>query len=245
MPFLESVSAASGDDLPYGYEPIAEPDTWTDQWSWNASGVPTVCTSAGGPEYDRYYHTDLENAGRVDHEYIGGVAKWNYRVIQGLDEGVLPYDMSARGDQLIGEIQAGKLVRAGVGKKAATGLTTAATEFRAAAWQWELRKAATPAGEVDAVNEELLALQEDRPEHVHEPRPVRLPRLPARRGGGRRPVPDEGDQRGQGRQRGARPADAELVRRASTGMRSSSAPRSRVTTSRGTTPTTSTSPGAT
>jgi hypothetical protein len=160
LSFLEAVSDASADVLPYGYSSVPKPNTWTDQWSWSASGVPTVCTSAGGPEYDTYYHTTLENADRVNHEYVGGIAKWNYRVIQTLDDGVLPYDMSARGDQLIGEIQAGKLVRAGVSKKAATALTTAATEFRAAAWQWELRKAATPVDEVDAVNEELLALQE-------------------------------------------------------------------------------------
>ncbi len=159
LPYLESVSAASADVLPYGYTSIAKPSTWTDQWSWNASGVPTVCTSAGGPEYDLYYHTTMENAGRVNHEYIGGIAKWNYRVIQGLDEGVLPYDMSVRGDQLLSTIQAGKLVRAGVGKRAATNLVTAATGFRTAAWQWELRKAATPSDEVDAVNEELIALQ--------------------------------------------------------------------------------------
>ena len=159
LPYLESVSAASADVLPFGYTSIPKPSTWTDQWSWNASGVPTVCTSAGGPEYDRYYHTDLENADRVNHEYLGGVAKWNYRVIQGLEQGVLPYDMSVRGDQLLGTIQTGKLTQAGVSDKAATGFKQAAARFRAAAWQWELRKDATRAGKVAAVNEELLALQ--------------------------------------------------------------------------------------
>ena len=160
LPFLESVSAASADVLPYGYTSIPKPSTWTDQWSWNASGVPTVCTSAGGPEYDRYYHTNLENMDRVNHDYLGGVAKWNYRVIQALDKGVLPYDMSVRGDQLLSTIQTGKLTQAGVSAKAATAFKQAATRFRAAAWQWELRKAATPTGKTAKVNDELLYLQE-------------------------------------------------------------------------------------
>jgi len=160
LPFLEAVSEASDDVLPYGYTSIAEPSTWTDQWSWNASGVPTVCTSAGGPEYDLYYHTNIENAGRVNHDYIGGVAKWNYRVINALDEGVLPYDMSVRGDQLLGTIQTGKLTQAGVSAQAAAAFKQAATKFRAAAWQWELRKAATPKGKVAKVNDTLLELQE-------------------------------------------------------------------------------------
>ena len=159
LPFLEAVAADSGDALPYGIEAEPTPSTWTDQWSWNASGVPTVTTSAGGPEYDRYYHTDLENKTRVDHDYLGGIAKWNHRVIQGLDEGVLPYDLRARGDQLLGTIQPGKLVRAGVSEAAATRFKTAATKFRAAAWQWELRKAKTPKGKVVAVNEKLIALE--------------------------------------------------------------------------------------
>ena len=121
--------------------------------------MPTVTTSAGGPDWDRYYHTDLENKTRVDHDYLGGIAKWNYRVIQGLDEGVLPYDLRARGDQLLGTIQPGKLVRAGVSEAAATRFKTAATKFRAAAWQWELRKAKTPKGKVSSVNEKLIALE--------------------------------------------------------------------------------------
>lgn len=159
LPFFESVAKASKDVLPYGYTATPRPSTWTDQWSWNASGVPTVTTSAGGPDYDRYYHTDLETKDRVDHVYLGGIAKWNYRVIQGFDEGLLPYDLRARGDQLLSTIKTGQLARAGVGKKAAARFALAAAAFRNAAWQWELRKASTPAGKVDRVNEKLVALE--------------------------------------------------------------------------------------
>ena len=159
MPFLESVAAASGDVLPYGYEGVPTPSTWTDQWSWNASGVPTVTTSAAGVDYDRYYHTDLETKDRVDHDYLGGIAKFNYRVIEGLDAGVLPYDLRARGDQLMSTIKPGMLVRAGVSQPAAARFNAAATKFRAAAWQWELRKAGTPKGKIAAVNAKLVALE--------------------------------------------------------------------------------------
>ena len=213
LPFLEAVAADSGDALPYGIEAEPTPSTWTDQWSWNASGVPTVTTSAGGPEYDRYYHTDLENKARVDHDYLGGIAKWNYRVIQGLDEGVLPYDLRARGDQLLGTIQPGKLVRAGVSEAAATRFKTAATKFRAAAWQWELRKAKTPKGKVDAVNEKLVALEKTINATFTSRDAVGLHGLPARGGDDGRDLPDEGDHRGQDAQRGAGAADDQLVGR--------------------------------
>ena len=159
MPYLETVAAASGDVLPNGFTSSPTPSTWTDQWSFNASGVPTVTTSAGGELYDLMYHTDLEIKDLVDHDYLGGIAKWNYRVIQGLDEGMLPYDMSARGDQLLSTIVTGKLIRAGVRDVDATAFKQAATTFRNAGWQWELRKASTPASRIDAVNEELLALE--------------------------------------------------------------------------------------
>ncbi len=41
LPFVESVAADSSDVLPYGVKGVPTPSTWTDQWSWNASGVPT------------------------------------------------------------------------------------------------------------------------------------------------------------------------------------------------------------
>lgn len=159
LPYLESVARASKDVLPHGYSGDPTPSTWTDQWSWNASGVPTVTTSAGADDYDRIYHTNLETKELVDHHYLGGIAKWNYRVIQGFDEGLLPYDLRARGDQLLSTVKAGQLVRAGVSKRAAARFQLAAAEFRNAAWQWELRKASTPRGKVAKVNEKLVALE--------------------------------------------------------------------------------------
>ena len=146
--------------LPYGYVTADEPSTWTDQWSFNAKGVPTVTTSAtAGDEYDLIYHTNLETKELVDHDYLGSIAKFQWRVLQALDSGVLPYDLSARGDQLLAGIQAGKLVRAGVAKRAAANFQAAAAAFRNAAWQWELRKAATPEAKVAAVNRDLIAIE--------------------------------------------------------------------------------------
>ena len=158
-PFLEAVAEASSDVLPYGFDVVPTPSSWTDQWSFNAAGVPTVTISAGADDYDTYYHTNLETKDLVDHGYLGGIAKWNYRVIQGLDEGVLPYDMRARGTQLIKTIKPGKLVRAGVDRKAAQAFKKAAIRFRHAALKWNLRKDATPECEIAAVNEKLIALE--------------------------------------------------------------------------------------
>ncbi len=109
--------------------------------------------------YDLIYHTNLETKELVDHDYLGGIAKWNYRVLQGLDEGLLPYDLRARGDQVLSAVNAGQLVRAGVGKRTAADFQAAAATFRNAAWQWELRKTATPEDDVAAVNDDLIALE--------------------------------------------------------------------------------------
>jgi Iap family predicted aminopeptidase len=158
-PFVEEVAEASGDVLPNGFEVEPTPSTWTDQWSFNASGVPTVTTSAGGPEWDTYYHTDFETKERVDHGYLGGIAKWNYRVLQGLDEGVLPYDLRARGTQLIKTIKPGRLVRAGVDRKAANEFKRAAERFRHAALKWNLRREKVPEWHVAEVNEMLIYLE--------------------------------------------------------------------------------------
>jgi hypothetical protein len=158
-PFLEAVSEASGDVLPNAFVVEPTPSTWTDQWSFNAMGVPTVTTSAGGPDYDTYYHTDFETKERVDHGYLGGIAKWNYRVIQGLDEGVLPYDLRARGTQLVKTIKPGRLVRAGVDRKEANAFKRAAERFRHAALKWNLRKDGVADCDVAAINEKLIALE--------------------------------------------------------------------------------------
>ncbi len=158
-PFLETVAEASSDVLPNDFVVEPTPSTWTDQWSFNASGVPTVTTSAGGPEYDTYYHTDFETKERVDHGYLGGIAKWNYRVLQGLDEGVLPYDLRARGTQLVKTIKPGRLVRAGVDRQAARAFKRAAERFRHAALKWNLRKDKVPECEVAGVNEMLVYLE--------------------------------------------------------------------------------------
>ncbi len=160
MPFLEATAKASKDLLPYGYVATRYPSTWTDQWSFNAAGVPTVTIATSNEQYDRIYHTNLETKELVDHGYLGNVAKYHWRVIQRLDTGLLPYDMRARGDQLLGTIKTGQLARAGVAKRAAARFQLAAAEFRNAAHQWELRKASTPKGQIARVNTKLRALQE-------------------------------------------------------------------------------------
>ena len=81
---------------------IAEPNTWTDQWSFNASGVPTVCTSAVAPAVRPDTTTPTWRTQGLRRPRVPRQDRQvrTTALIQGLDEGVLPYDMSARGDQL-------------------------------------------------------------------------------------------------------------------------------------------------
>ena len=159
MPFAEGVAAASPELTPYGVTSEPYPDTWNDGWSFNASGVPTVTVDTYAAEYDLIYHTNLESTDLVDHEYLGKVAKYNQRLIAGLDSGVLPYDLRARADQILTKIDPGKLQRGGVSNTAAAALQSAATDFRGAAWKWEARKGSTKTAQIATVNAKLLAIE--------------------------------------------------------------------------------------
>ena len=146
-------------------------------------------------EYDTFYHTNLETKDLVDHEYLGMVAKYNYRVIAGLDEGLLPYDLSARGDQVMSVIKPGQA-------DPCRHRPAAATRFAAAGPVPRRRLAVGAAQGRDARQQGrdrqpgARRAREGHQHDLHEPRLLGLHRLSARAGGHRLDVPDAGDHRG-------------------------------------------------
>ena len=150
---------ATKEYTPYGFASEDQPSTWCDQWSFNASGVPTITVETWNKQYDLIYHTNLETKELVDHQYLGTIAKYDYRLLQGLDGGVLPYDMSKRGDQVAFAFPGSKLAAAGVSKSAVAAVQQAAASFSAATYAWDARRDATPAAGVAAVNKELVAIE--------------------------------------------------------------------------------------
>jgi len=150
---------ATKEFTPYGFLSTDLPDTWNDQWSFNASGVPTLTVDTWNKGYDLIYHTNLETKELMDYAYLGTVAKYDFRLLQGLDSGVLPYDLSKRADQVAFAFPGSKLAEAGVSKKAIAGVQAAASSFSKAAYAWDARRMATPEADVAAVNEQLVAIE--------------------------------------------------------------------------------------
>ncbi len=150
---------ATQEFTPYGFTSEDSPDTWNDQWSFNASGVPTLTVDTWDKSYDLIYHTNLETKELLDHAYLGTVAKYVHRLLQGLDSGVLPYDLSKRGDQVAFAFPGPMLRQAGVSAGAVADVQKAAAAFSAATYAWDARMAAVPEADVAAVNDELVAIE--------------------------------------------------------------------------------------
>ena len=150
---------ATKEFTPYGFASEDQPSTWCDQWSFNASGVPTLTVETWNKRYDLIYHTDVETKELVDHQYLGTIAKYDHRLLQSLDSGVLPYDLSERGDQVAFAFPGSKLAAAGVSQSAIAAVQKAAASFSAATYAWDARRDATPEADVAAVNEELVAIE--------------------------------------------------------------------------------------
>ena len=150
---------ATREFTPYGFKSEDSPDTWNDQWSFSASGVPTLTVDTWDKSYDLIYHTNLETKDLMDHAYLGTVAKYDHQLLEGLESGVLPYDLSTRGDQVAFAFPGSKLAAAGVSKSAIAAVQSAAASFSKAAYAWDARRPATAEADVQAVNKELVAIE--------------------------------------------------------------------------------------
>ena len=134
--------------------------SWSDVWPFTAAGVPSVYFGTTPASYDpTIYHTDLDTSDLVDWEYLGRNAKFVFRVAQQFDAGLLPYDLTARADDLEDNISVAALLSAGADPAAVTRLTTATTAFTDAAAALQARRAQIPAANWAADNVKLMAIE--------------------------------------------------------------------------------------
>jgi len=134
--------------------------SWSDVWPFTAAGVPSIYFGTTPDSYDAtIYHTNYDTADLVDWEYLGRNTKFEFRVAQQLDRGLLPYDLAARADDLKANLSAAGLRAAGADPAAVTRLTTASTAFADAAAAYQARRAQIPSANWAADNAKLMAIE--------------------------------------------------------------------------------------
>jgi hypothetical protein len=141
--------------LPDGYAVRARP-AGSDDWMFRAAGVPTINfrTFYG---WDDVYHSQYMTAEKVDWAGAANAAKILFRVVDRLDQGVLPYDLSARADDLATTVVPDELKGAGASASAVDTLQADIDEMQRLAVSYEA--AQVPRSAVATVNGLLLKMQ--------------------------------------------------------------------------------------
>ena len=160
-PWLARLASRRADLLPSGFALLTPVNSWNDQWTFTAAGIPSVKVEASGDAYDALYHSNFETADQVDWAYLAKVAKFVFRAADELDRGLLPYSLRARSEDLEAAVREAELLKAGANPETVSRLEAARTAFRKAAADFEARAASLPEAHVEAVNGGLLEIEKE------------------------------------------------------------------------------------
>lgn len=164
IPELTTVLAGQAEDdgdlLPFGYDVITPMSTWQDGWTFTAAGAPTVAFGAVPEDEDAgSYHTNYMLPSQVNWSLVADYTKFIFRIVKQFDRGLLPYDLSARADDLAAFVIPDDLLGAGADPDAVDRLAEAIAAFQDAAAAYEARKDTIPARHVPAVNAMLRQIE--------------------------------------------------------------------------------------
>jgi hypothetical protein len=157
--WLERLAARCPDLLPNGSEMVIPVTSWNDQWPFTAAGVPSVKFETSSDEYDTLYHSNFETSALVDWPYLAKIAKFAFRAAGQLDDGLLPYSLETRADDLAAAVNKEELLATGANAAVISKLAAGVSAFRTAAADFDARAGAIPAGRTDAVNDGLLEVE--------------------------------------------------------------------------------------
>ena len=143
----------------HGFETVTPVNSWNDQWPFTAAGVPSVKFATYSADYDRLYHSNFETSALVDWPYLAKLAKFAFRAAGQLDDGLLPYSLETRADDLAAAVNKEELLAAGANAAVVSRLAAGVAAFRTAAADFDARAGAIPAVRTDAVNEGLLEVE--------------------------------------------------------------------------------------
>jgi hypothetical protein len=158
-PWLERLALRSPGLLPHGFELLTPVNSWNDQWTFTAAGIPSVKFDATTSEYEALYHSDFEMQDIVDWPYLAKIAKFAFRAAGELDGGLLPYSLKARADDLSAALKNDDLAAAGGDPEVVSRLSSAASAFGTAAAAFDTHAGSIPADRIEEVNVGLLAVE--------------------------------------------------------------------------------------
>jgi hypothetical protein len=158
-PWLEALTARSKDLLAFGAEVITPVNSWNDQWTFTAAGVPSFKINVQTDAYDTVYHSNLETRDLVDFGHLAKIAKWIFRAVEDLDAGLLPISLGARAAEIAAAWKTDDVGGAGADPAVAARLDRAVGAFERAAAAFEAAKPAVPAARIGEVNAGLLAVE--------------------------------------------------------------------------------------
>jgi len=134
-------------------------DSWNDQWPFTAAGIPSLYFGTDAPRgFPDVYHTNYDVASRVDWDFLGQNMKFLFRLAQGLDGGLLPYDFKTRSQDLAASVSRADLQSAGADQATTDRLLSDVTAFKLAASQYETRTASIAPAAWAATNKKLLSI---------------------------------------------------------------------------------------
>jgi hypothetical protein len=145
--------------MPHGFELLTPVNSWNDQWTFTAAGIPSVKFDATTSEYEALYHSDFETQDIVDWPYLAKIVKFAFRAAGEMDDGLLPYSLKARADDLAAALKTDKLEDSGAGPETVSRLNRALAAFGRAAAALEAGATPVPADRIEAVNAGLLAIE--------------------------------------------------------------------------------------
>ena len=158
-PWLERRASRSPDLLPHGFELLTPVNSWNDQWTFTAAGIPSVKFDATTSEYEALYHSDFETQEIVDWPYLAKIVKFAFRAAGEMDDGLLPYSLKARADDLAAALKTDELEDSGAGPETVSRLERALAAFGRAAAAHDAGATRVPADRIEEVNAGLLAIE--------------------------------------------------------------------------------------
>jgi hypothetical protein len=133
--------------------------SWNDQWPFTAAGIPSVKLGTYSDDYDTMYHTDFETSDLIDWDYLAKIAKFVFRAVEGLDDGLLPFSLKVRADDLAAAVKRDELLAAGANAAAVSRLSAGVDAFSQAAAAFEARVETIPSNMIESANKDLLEIE--------------------------------------------------------------------------------------
>jgi len=132
-PWLERLTERSKDLLQYGVEILTPVSAWNDQWTFTAAGIPSFKMNVQTDAYDAIYHSNLDSPAIVDYAHLARIAKFVFRAAGELDDGPLPYSLTARAEDVAAALKADDIGGAGGDPEVVSRLNRAVEAFGRAA----------------------------------------------------------------------------------------------------------------